>query len=168
MAASSSSSSSAHIIIVHIFLLCIPSFSLSLVHAITTSNKLNQPASVVALPPDAAQIKCGSCPCGDTCDQQLSPPPPPPPPLPQPCPPPPPPPSPPLPPPPPPKSPSCPQNCNPLSPPPPRFIYVPVPGQVNQPKPTTWIYYYSAAENRGVGWLVLVGLGALSLTTVFG
>ncbi|KAK7387384.1 hypothetical protein VNO78_28150 [Psophocarpus tetragonolobus] len=145
-----------------LFLICI-SFSYS-VEAITSSNKLDQPV----FPPTAdTEIKCGSCPCGDTCGEQLAPPPPSPPPpclspppspSPSPPPPPPPPPSPP-----PPKYPSCPQNCNPLPPPPPRFVYVPVPGV---PKPYTWVYYYSAADNRGVRFLVLAGLGGLSMVTL--
>ncbi|TKY47415.1 formin protein 3 [Spatholobus suberectus] len=148
-----------------LFLICI-SYSYSVEGAITFSKKLDQP---VFPPPADTEIKCGSCPCGSTCVEQLPPPPPPP------CLP---PPSPPLPPsqppplpssPPPPKYPSCPQNCNPLlppSPPPPRFVYVPVPGV---PKPYTWVYYYSGAESRavGVGLLVLVGLGGLSMATLF-
>ncbi|KAG4920344.1 hypothetical protein AAZX31_18G038600 [Glycine max] len=145
-----------------LFLICV-SFSYSVEEAITSSKKLDQP---VFPPPAYTEIKCASCPCGDTCGEQLPPPPPPsppppcqsPPPL-LPSPPPPPPQSPP-----PPKFPSCPQNCNPLPPPPPpRFVYVPVPGV---PKPYTWVYYYSAAENRGVGFLVLAGLGGLSMATL--
>ncbi|OIW14174.1 hypothetical protein TanjilG_21314 [Lupinus angustifolius] len=142
--------------IIMLFLLFI-SFS-SQVEAITSSKKLDQP-------PDT-EIKCESCPCGDICGEQSPPPPPPPPPLPQPCAP---PPSPPPLPPPPPKLPSCPGNCNPSPrpPPPPRFIYVPVPGNANPAKPYTWIYYYSGAENIAAGFLVLVGLGLLSITMLF-
>ncbi|CAL0301440.1 unnamed protein product [Lupinus luteus] len=114
--------------------------------------------------PGYTEIKCESCPCGDTCGTQIPPPPPPLPPLPQPCPPPPSP--PPLP-----KLPSCPGTCNPSPrsppPPPPRFIYVPVPGNANPEKPYTWIYYYSGAENRTVGYLVMACLGLLS-TMLFG
>ncbi|KAL2333243.1 hypothetical protein Fmac_014456 [Flemingia macrophylla] len=142
-----------------LFLICI-SFSYSAQEGITSSKKLDQP---VVAPPADTEIKCGSCPCGSPCGEQLPPPPPPPcvpPPPPPPSPPPPPPPSPP-----PPKYPSCPQNCNPLMPPPPpRFIYVPVPGV---PKPYTWVYYYSGAESRDVGLLVLAGLGGLSMVTLF-
>ncbi|KAG4975125.1 hypothetical protein HKD37_11G032452 [Glycine soja] len=141
-----------------LLLICISfSHSYSVEEAITSSKKLDQP---VFPPPAYTEIKCGSCPCGDTCGEQLPPPPP------QPSPPPPPPclsPPPPPPSPPPPKIPSCPQNCNPLPPPPPRFVYVPVPGV---PKPYTWVYYYSAAENRGVGLIVLAGLGGLSMATL--
>ncbi|MED6167596.1 hypothetical protein PIB30_004406 [Stylosanthes scabra] len=139
---------------------------------------------VISQPPPDTQfiIKCGSCPCGTSCDggdqlppllplfpsPPLPPPPPPstPPPLPLPdissppedecspppvSPPPPPPPSPPPPrPPPPPPSP----------PPPPRFVYVTgVPADVYN--------YYSAAQNRGVGLLALVGFGLLSLAIMF-
>ncbi|KAK7305722.1 hypothetical protein VNO77_43632 [Canavalia gladiata] len=146
-----------------LFLLCI-SFSYSVEEAITSSKKLDQP---VVAPPTDTEIKCGSCPCGNSCGEQLppppspSPPPPPPPSLPPPSPP---PPSPPHP-----KYSSCPQNCNPLlplpPPPPPRFIYVPMPGDV--PKPYTWVYYYSGAESRAVGWFVLAGLGGLSMVTLF-
>jgi len=50
-----------------------------------------------------------------------------------------------------------------LPPPPPRFVYVPVPGV---PKPYTWVYYYSGAENRAVGLLVLAALGGISLATL--
>ncbi|XP_061370249.1 uncharacterized protein LOC133312968 [Gastrolobium bilobum] len=142
-----------------LLLLCI-SLESSVEEAITSSKKLD------------TDMKCGSCPCGNTCSEQLPPPPPPPcspPPSSPPPPPPLPPPSPsPPPPPPPPKYPSCPENCNPLlplsppPPPPPRFIYVPVPGQ---PKPYTWVFYYSGAEKRVVGLLVLAALGALSMAT---
>ncbi|KAF1891114.1 hypothetical protein Lal_00001253 [Lupinus albus] len=104
-----------------------------------TSNKLDQPAYT--------EIKCESCSCGDTCAAQISPPPPPP------------------------MLPSCTGICNPSPrpppPPPPRFIYVPVPGNANPNKPYTWIYYYSGAENRGVDFLVMAGLGLLS-TMLFG
>nr|XP_027191725.1 leucine-rich repeat extensin-like protein 3 [Cicer arietinum] len=152
-------------IVLFLFLICIPFSSSTIEETIITSpKKLDYP--VVAQPPSNTEIKCGSCPCGDTCGDQS---PPPPPPLP-PCQPPPPSPPPPSPPPPPPKYPSCPQNCNPSPPPPPpRFIYVPAPGQTNQPKPY-WIYYYSGAEkNRAMNFLVLVLGGGLSIaTTVFG
>ncbi|KAE9606116.1 hypothetical protein Lalb_Chr10g0104481 [Lupinus albus] len=47
-----------------LFLFCI-SFS-SLVEATTSSSKLD------------TEIKCGSCPCGNPCDEQIPPPPPPP------------------------------------------------------------------------------------------
>ncbi|XP_027337529.1 anther-specific proline-rich protein APG-like [Abrus precatorius] len=145
-----------------LFFMCIL-FSYSVEEAITSSKKLDQP---VVAPPVDTEIKCGSCPCGNTCGEQLPPPlppPSPPPPPPSPSPPPPPPPSPP-----PPKYTPCPQNCNPLlpaSPPPPRFIYVPVPGDV--PKPYTWVYYYSGAENKAVELLVLAGLEAFSMAVLF-
>ncbi|KAK7285240.1 hypothetical protein RJT34_20004 [Clitoria ternatea] len=136
-----------------LFLLCI-SFSYSIEEAIiTSSKKLDQPGFA---PPADTEIKCGSCPCGNTCGEQVPPPlppPSPPPPPPPPSPPPPPPPSPP----PPPKYPSC--------PPPPRFIYVPVPRDV--PKPYTWVYYYSAAENRAAGLLVLACLEGLLMAMLF-
>ncbi|KAL9332514.1 hypothetical protein ACSQ67_002124 [Phaseolus vulgaris] len=144
-----------------LFLLCI-SFSYSVQEVVISSKKLDLDQPLYP-PPAETEIKCGSCPCGDTCGEQL---PPPPPPTPPPClsPPPPPPPPPPPSPPPPPKFPTCPQNCNPLRPPPPpRFVYVPVPGV---PKPNTWVYYYSGAENRAVGLLVLASLGGLSLATL--
>ncbi|CAL0307644.1 unnamed protein product [Lupinus luteus] len=134
-----------------LFLFCI-SLS-SLVEARTTSNKLD------------TEIKCGSCPCGNPCDEQL----PPPPPLPQ-TPPPqplpeissplscdlPPPPSPSLPPPPPP-----PPSRPPPTPPPPRFIYI-------TGGPADAYNYYSASQNRVVGLLLLACLEALFVTMVFG
>jgi len=134
---------------------------------ITSPKKLDYP--VVVPPPEYTEVKCGSCPCGQTCGDQSPPPPPPPPPCQPPTLPPPPPPPPPCPPPPlpPPPAPKCPQNCNPLlpsPPPPPRFVYVPVPGQ---PKPY-WIYYYSGAESRAVNFLVLALGGGLLIATVFG
>ncbi|KAK7321507.1 hypothetical protein VNO77_32229 [Canavalia gladiata] len=126
----------------------------STVEATTSSHKLDQ---------SLVEIKCGSCPCGNPCSEQLPPPPPPssPPPLllpdissPQSCDPSPPPP----PPPPPPRPPSRP----PPTPPPPRFIYVTgVPGDA-------YANYYSGAPNRAVRLLILAGLGALSITMLFG
>ena len=115
-------------------------------------------SAVVSQPPDT-EIKCGSCPCGNSCGEQLPPP------------------SPPLPPPPPPPvlplpEISSPEDCSPPpsppprprpppTPPPPRFFYVPgVPSDV--------YYYDSAAQNKAVGLLALAGLGALSFTMVFG
>ncbi|KAG5081247.1 hypothetical protein JHK86_005312 [Glycine max] len=130
------------------------------VYANTFSSKLDQSLSSQ---PTHTEIKCGSCPCGSPCDDQLlSPPPPSPPPLflpdissptpPESCDD-----SSPLPPPPPPSS-----SRPPPTPPPPRFIYVTgVPGDA-------YAYYYSAAQNRLVGLLVLAGLGALSVTMLFG
>ncbi|KAI4307630.1 hypothetical protein L6164_030798 [Bauhinia variegata] len=114
----------------------------------STSEKVDQP---VATPPTGAEeVKCGSCPCANPCVQQLPPPPPPPPPSPslQNCNPPPPPPSPPP----------------PRPPPPPRFTYVTgAPGNVY-----TWEYYYSAAQNRAVGLLLLAAMALLSINMVFG
>ncbi|KAL5126838.1 hypothetical protein HKD37_14G039374 [Glycine soja] len=139
------------------------------VEANTFSSKLDQ--SLVSQPTHT-EIKCGSCPCGNPCDEQLlSPPPPPPaspPPLflpeissptpPESCDD-----SSPLPPPPPPsRPPPPPPSRPPPTPPPPRFIYVTgVPGD-------GYAYYYSAAQNRVVGLLVFAGLGALSVTMLFG
>ncbi|OIW02673.1 hypothetical protein TanjilG_29449 [Lupinus angustifolius] len=138
-----------------LFLFCI-SLS-SIVEATTSSSKLD------------TEIKCGSCPCGNPCDEQLPPPPPPPPqnppPQPQPLPeisspencdlP------PPLlslPPPPPPPPPSRPP---PTPPPPPRFIYI-------TGVPADAYNYDSAAQNRVVGLLVLACLEALLVTMLFG
>ncbi|TKY56734.1 phosphatidylinositol 4-kinase beta [Spatholobus suberectus] len=132
------------------------------VYASTNSSKIDQ---LLVSQPTYTEIKCGSCPCGNPCDEQLlSPPPPPPspPPLllpeissPQNCDqsPPPPPPS---------QSPPPPPSRPPPTPPPPRFIYVTgVPGDA-------YANYYSAAQNRVVGLLLLAGLGALSVTMLFG
>ncbi|BAT81238.1 leucine-rich repeat extensin-like protein 5 [Vigna umbellata] len=136
----------------------------SSVHAITYSTKLEQPQ---VSPQPYTEIKCGSCPCGSPCDEELlSPPPPPPspPPLslpeissPQICDE-----SPPPPPPPPPRLRPPPSRPPPTPPPPPRFIYV------IAPPGDAYAYYYSAVQNRVVGLLVLAGLGALSVTVLFG
>ncbi|KAK7385690.1 hypothetical protein VNO78_31489 [Psophocarpus tetragonolobus] len=136
------------------------------VYANISSSKLDQPLVSHSA---YTEIKCGSCPCGSPCDETLLSPPPPPPPSPPPLllpdisspfscdesprPPPPPPPS--RPPPPPPSRP-------PPTPPPPRFIYV-----TNAPG-DAYAYYYSAAQNRVVEFLVLAALGALSVTMLFG
>ncbi|KAK7276268.1 hypothetical protein RIF29_17406 [Crotalaria pallida] len=143
-----------------LFLFCI-SFS-SLVEATTNSSKFD------------TEIKCGSCPCGNPCDEILPPPPPPPSPQtpppqlqpeplpeissPENCDPPPPPPL--LPPPPPPPSPPPPPPSRPPpTPPPPRFIYI-------TGMPADAYNYYSAAQNRVVGLLVLACLQALLVTMV--
>ncbi|KAL2317236.1 hypothetical protein Fmac_031112 [Flemingia macrophylla] len=138
------------------------SIVLLLLFCVTISSKLDQPP---VSQPSYTEIKCGSCPCGSPCDDQLLSPPPPPPPSP-----------PPLllpdissplscdqsPPPPPPSKPPPPLR-PPPTPPPPRFIYVTgVPGDAYP------AYYYSAAQNRVVGFLFLLGLGALSVTMLFG
>ncbi|KEH28250.1 hypothetical protein MtrunA17_Chr5g0435061 [Medicago truncatula] len=130
-----------------------------------SSSKLDQ-LSLASKPLDV-EIKCGSCPCGNPCDEQLSPPQPPPTPPPE---------SLPLPeysspinsnpPPSPPQQPSSPpppppRSRPPPTPPPPRFIYV-------SGEPTDVYYYYSAAQNRAVGFMVLACLGAMSITIIFG
>ncbi|ESW13881.1 hypothetical protein PHAVU_008G234100 [Phaseolus vulgaris] len=133
------------------------------IYAITSSTKLDQP---LASQQPYTEVKCGSCPCGSPCDEQLLPSPPPPPPSP-----------PPLllpeisspqicdespPPPPPPRRRPPPPSRPPPTPPPPRFIYVTgSPGDA-------YAYYYSAAQNRVVELLVLALLGALSVTMLFG
>ncbi|KAI4299575.1 hypothetical protein L6164_033020 [Bauhinia variegata] len=141
---------------------CIISFSFPVVAK--SSEKLEQP--VVTQPPMNTEVKCGSCPCGYPCGQQLDPPSPPPPPPPsirdsENCSP---------PPPPPPPTPT-------LSPPPlptpspPRFIYVTgEPGIVSQtnPNPYNWGDYHSAAQKRDVGLLLLAALALLSFTMVSG
>ncbi|KAJ7960114.1 putative Nutrient reservoir [Quillaja saponaria] len=128
------------------FLVCI-SFSYPIDASI--SEKLDQTA--VPQPKDT-EIKCGSCPCVNPCDQQ-SPPPPPPPLI-----------SPPPPPAMPPKNPAS-QNYNPLPPPPPRFIYVTgVPGYGNN-----WEYYYgSATRDRAMNLLGFACWGLLSAMMLFG
>lgn len=131
------------------------------VGASTSSSKLDQP---LVSQPAYTEIKCGSCPCGSPCDEQLLSPPPPspsPPPLllpeissPQGCD---------QSPPPPPSRPPPPPPTRP-PPPPPRFIYVT--GAPGDGYP--YYNYYSAAQNRVVEVLLLAGLGALSITMLFG
>uniref|UniRef100_A0A2N9J0F7 Uncharacterized protein n=1 Tax=Fagus sylvatica TaxID=28930 RepID=A0A2N9J0F7_FAGSY len=125
----------------------------------TVSKKLDQTNSLPDHEEANTELKCGTCPCVNPCEQQQPPPPPPPPP-------------PPLPPPPPPQTPKNPssQYFTPQAPPPPpRFIYFTgVPGNLYNTDPyNTWVYYSGADRNVIVGSPLLVGCGVLELIVIW-
>ncbi|XP_021296775.1 probable pathogenesis-related protein ARB_02861 [Herrania umbratica] len=116
-----------------------------------STKKLEEIVPVVVPQAPTTEIKCGTCPCVNPCDQQSLPPPPPPPPSP----------------PPPPRFIYC--DPVPTTPPPPRFYYVTgVPGQLyTADADDRWTFFSSAGRNV-VGILLLsCGFGLLGLLTTW-